>query len=249
LVESWLNDSERPYFVPRRVQFFLSRHGFADLAAGECDLACTDRPISVRERDAFGERRVAGYRVGFYGYGLYVHPDNPLDSIFAGHLKYLFQKKVSDWRELGGNNVDIEGPIRLIGPHKGTRGGEILARQARIWFGDPTWEPLDSDAQIVAAVAADPLALGFAGIGFDQDARYLGLRMERRGRAAFPSIEEIESERYGLAKVIYVYFEDPPSESARAVLDYLFSDPGRAAIESTRVWPVPQERALVHRSQ
>ena len=57
--------------------------------------------------------------------------------------------------------------------------------------------------------------------------------------------EEIEAEAYGLAKVIYVYVLDPPNASARAVLDYLFSPQGRAAIEATHVWPLPRERAAV----
>jgi ABC-type phosphate transport system substrate-binding protein len=118
-------------------------------------------------------------------------------------------------------------------------------RQAQIWFGEPTWEPLDSDAEIVDAVAADPLALGFASVGFDQGVRYLGLRMRRTDPPAFPSLEEIESERYGLAKVIYVYLPADPTPAAQAVRDFLFSPRGRLAIESTRIWPIPPERAAV----
>ena len=88
-------------------------------------------------------------------------------------------------------------------------------------------------------MAADPLALGFASIGYDEGVRYLGLRLQRTGRAAFPSLEEIESERYGLAKVIYVYFTESGSSVARQVVDYLQSAEGRAAIESTDLWPMP----------
>ena len=95
------------------------------------------------------------------------------------------------------------------------------------------------------AVAADPYVLGFASIGFDQDVRYLGLRMRRADPPAFPSLEEIESERYGLAKVIYVYLPAEASSAAEAALDYLLSEDGRQAMESTRVWAIPRERAAV----
>lgn len=242
LVASWLADAEEHRFKVEQVgPVYLSQHGFENLRAGSCDLACTDRPITTREYEQFGDRPPVGHRVGFYGYALYVHPDNPLDSVFAGHIELLFQRKIRDWKELG----PYEGPIRLIGPHKSTRGGAILMRQARIWFDKPTWETLDSDVEIVQQVAADPLALGFASIGFDQDARYLGLRMKRSGSPAFPSLEEIESERYGLAKVIYVYTPAESSAAAEAVLDYLYGARGRQAMESTRVWPIPRERASV----
>ena len=220
---------------------YLSRHGFEKLRDGRCDLACTDRRISEREAAGFVERPVVGYRVAFYGYALYVHPDNQLDSIFAGHLGLLFQRKITDWAELGAP----PGPIRLIGPPKNSRGGQILARQAGVWFASETWEALDSDVEIVDAVAADPTALGFASIGFDQQARYLGLRMRRSDPPVFPSLEAIESERYGLAKVIYVYLPADPIPKTTAVLDYLFSPAGRRAIADTGLWPIPRERARV----
>ncbi len=242
LVASWLSEAEDYRFAVEQVNpVYLSQHGFDRLRDETCDVACTDRVITPREYQEFGERELTGYRVAFYGYALYVHPDNPIDSVFAGHIGLLFQKKITDWSELGA----YEGPIRLIGPHKSSRGGEILMRQAQVWFGRPTWEPLDSDVAIVDEVAVDPYALGFASVGFDQEARYLGLRMRRTDPPAFPSLEEIESERYGLAKVIYVYTPAEHDPTVQAVLDYLFSERGRQAMESTHVWPIPHERAAV----
>ncbi len=247
LVESWLHDSKtRPFTVHRVAPVYLSQHGFENLARGECDLACTDRPVTVRELPQFGDRPVQGRRIAFYGYALYVHPSNPLDSIFVKHLRLVFEKKIADWKDLTGEPIaGLEGPIQLYGPHKSTRGGSVLAPLAKIWFATATWQTLDTDAEIVAKVAADPLALGFAGIGYDQGVRYLGLRMDRTGAPAFPSLEEIESARYDLAKLIYVYYVDPPSPAAQAVLDYLYGPEGRAAIESTDLWAVPLERATV----
>jgi phosphate transport system substrate-binding protein len=272
LVESWLNDAKSPRFdVEKPVFPTWSQVGFEHLARGECDLACTDRPITARELPAFKDRQIQGYRVAFYGYALYVHPDNPLDSIFSGHISLLFQKKLVDWKELGGAQLpDLAGPIQLYGPRKATRGGMFLMQRAKIWFANPTWEVLDSDEAVIAKVAADPAALGLASVGYDgQGVRSLGIRMERTSRPAQPSLEEIESERYGLAKVIYVYYVAPPtaepgnsspgsdpgmnagaptgrpSGTGPAVIDYLFSDAGRRAIESTDVWPIDRARAPV----
>ncbi len=243
LVESWLADAPDVRFVTERVQpVAWSEAGLRHLQRGECDLACTDRPLTAREVGKFGDRAIVGHRVGFYGFAFYVHPDNPTDSIYAGHIKLLFRKQINDWRELG----PFEGPIRLIGPEKATRGGEILMRQARIWFADATWETRPDDRSIVAAVAADPLALGFAGIGLDgPGARYLGLRMERHGEPAWPAIEDIESERYGLAKVIYVYTADPPGPAAQAAIDYLYGDDARRVMQRTQVWQIPRSRGEV----
>lgn len=248
LVESWLHDARDAgdgatrFDVHKLGPVYLAQNGFENLQKSAADAAVTDRPIGKNERAAFGDRRIQGWRVAFYGYALYVHPSNKLDSIFAGHLRYLLQKKANDWKELVGAGDPLAGPIRLIGPEKSSRGGEILLRQANIWFDKPTWEAKRSDAEIIDAVAADPLALGFAGIGLDRGVRYLGLRMDRNDPPSMPSLEEIESERYGLAKVIYVYHADPPTPAIAAMLDYLFSPAGTAAMRSTDVWPLARER-------
>ena len=167
LVQSWLYAARSYGFAATQVPpVYLSQHGVENLARGECDLACTDRLITPRELEQFGDREVVGYRIAFYGYALYVHPDNPLDAVFAGHLKMIFRQRITDWHQLAGEQIpDWQGPIQLYGPPKGTRAGQTLAPLASIWFADATWTELESDAEIVAAVAADPYALGFASIG------------------------------------------------------------------------------------
>jgi phosphate transport system substrate-binding protein len=247
LMESWLQARTEGGFAVTRVSpVYLSQHGFENLARGECDLACTDRTSSARELEPFGTRKVTGRRVAFYGYALYVNASNPLDAIFSKHVRLIFQKRIKDWSELGGDQLpDLQGPINLYGPAKSTRGGTVLGPIANIWFAEETWKVLDSDADIIAQVAADPLALGFASIGYEDGVRCLGLRMERNAKPVFPSLEAIETDRYGLAKLIYVYYVDPPSPSVQAVLDYLYSPAGRRAIESTDVWSVPLDRSQV----
>lgn len=245
LVGGWLRRAESPRFDVHYVQpVALSQHGFEGLGAGRIDLACTDRLPAARERAALADQGVQlrGWRIGFFGYALYVHPDNRLDSVFAGHVAMLFRNEITSWHELGAG----EGRIRLIGPRKATRGGQILAAQARIFIADPTWEVRESDHEIVQSVASDPLALGFASIGFDHDARYLGLKMNRYEEPAFPSLEEIEREEYGLAKVIYVWVraDDPPAPALEAV-EWLRSGVGVEQMRRNRVWPMPADRAEV----
>lgn len=248
LAESWLNAASSPRFaIDKAGPTYLAQNGFDNLRSGAADVAVTDRPVGKLEFAAFQQKglTVEGMRVGFYGYALYVNPQNPIDSIFAGHLKYLFQKKSNDWKEFAPAGSKIEGAIRLVGPEKGTRGGEILMRQANIWFDKATWETKKSDAEIIGAVAADPLALGFASLGLDQGVRYLALRMDRNGPAVLPSLEAIEDERYGLAKVLYVYYATPPKPEVQAMLEYLYGTRGNEAMRETGVWPLQRERGLV----
>ncbi len=246
-IESWLGEARPQSFSVTKVwPMRFSLDGFERLRDGACDLACTDRPITARELAQFEGRPIRGYRVAFYGYALYVHPSNPLDAVFVKHMKLVFQKKIADWSQLAAEPIpNLSGPIHLYGPPKSSRGGMVLSPLANIWFADATWEVLPNDAAVVQRVSEDPQALGFAALGYDDGVRYLGLRMERTATPAFPSLEEIETERYGLAKLIYVYAPDPPGPAAQAVLDFLFSPAGQAAMERSAVWPVPRDRSAV----
>lgn len=242
LISSWAGDAKDYRFRITPVSpIYLSQHGFDALRRGECDVACTDRVIALRELEGFGDRKLVGYRIAYYGYGLYVNHDNTVDSIFAKHISMMFKKQITDWKQLGGPEI----PIRLYGPKKGTRGGQLLSRQAGIWFDVPTWEAFDSPEEIVQHVADDPGGLGFAPIGYDHDTRYLGIRMTRGGPPAWPSIEEIEADKYGFAKLIYVYAFEPLGDDARMLIDYLQSADGVAAIESTRMHAIPPLRAVI----
>ncbi|MCA9245129.1 MAG: substrate-binding domain-containing protein [Phycisphaerales bacterium] len=241
LVQGWLEHCSDPVFRLSRVgSITFSIDGFERLAKGECDLACVDRPISPRELEAFAEVPI-GRRVGFYGFALYVNPSNPVDSLFAKHLKMILRGEIKDWSEIGGE----AGPIRLIGPQRATRGGRLLLGQAGIFFDKEPWEAIDSDAGIVDAVAADPQALGFAAVGYVGPARYLGLRLERAGEAVLPSLEAIEKDRYPLAKVIYVYHRADADAGPREAVRYLFSPRGQVALENAGIAPIPFERSAV----
>lgn len=242
LVESWLHDSQRPHYaVSRASPAYLSQDGFKHLLEQKCDLACTDRPIGTLEREQPGTDQLRGVRVAYYGYALYVNEANPLESAFGAHLGLIFKKSVTDWKQLGST---VEGPIHLYGPRKATRGGEVLMRTTNVVYDAAPWQIFDTDAEIVAAVRKDPLGLGFAALGYDRDGvRYLGLRMERKETPVLPARETLEQDRYGLGKVIYVYYRDPPSEAVTALLDFLFSPAGAKAMSSAGCWQIPRERA------
>lgn len=248
LVTSWLQSARQPHFSVEQVwPMQYSQGGFEKLAAGEIDLACTDRALNARELDDFGDRTVRGLRLGFLGYALYIHPSNRLDAIYSRHLEMILQGRISDWNQLVGDQIpELKGPINVYGLSKSTRAGMQLSHMARIWFDEPRWTVLDSDAEIIERVANDPLAIGFAGIGYaGDDVRYLGLRMARSGKAAYPSLEEIESEEYGLAKMLYVYYLDPPPPAVAAALEYLQTRAAAEAMAETDVWPTPDGRRVV----
>lgn len=241
-VQAWLSHDPQRRFNPVQTDARYSQHGFSALARGECTLACTDRQPSEEEWKAFGQKHIEGRRVAFYGFGLYVHPQNKLDGIFSGHIKLVMRKNILNWAQLATDDIGFDGPINVYGPRKATAGGEMLGRAANIIVGEPNWVVCDSDEEIVRRVASDPYGLGLASIGLDQRVRYLGIREVRTLPPVLPSIEAIEAEKYTLARVIYLYYITPPSPTVQAACEFLQSDQAGALMRSDGVFPIDPSR-------
>lgn len=196
-----------------RIDFRLTTtdEGFADLVAGEADLAMASREVRPEElalgREAGigtlsspGQSRV----VAFDAFVVAVSRDNALPAIAPEDLARALTGEIADWGELGG----IEGqPIRLhaLDPALGTQQGIEAAL-----FGDapspvaPDARRHDDAAALADAVAADPLALGITLNSALGSARGLPLS-GRCGFSIAPEDAAIRSEDYPLVAPFFLY--------------------------------------------
>lgn len=233
LVESWLKRADQARFRVERVTFTQSATGFEALLDGRCDLACTDRPPDPREMEAFTGRDLRRAALAYYAYALYVHPSNPVDQIFVRDVRKIFGREVTGWDALGG----APGAIHLYGPPKDSRGGLQLAQISGAFFGRG-WTVCESDEELLAAVAADPLALAFGRAGLGGALRPLAIEMRKGDPPIPPTPVNLAGDRYPLTKMIYVYWLEPPAPAATAAVEFLMSPIGQAAIRDTDLVPL-----------
>ena len=152
-----------------RLAVALASHGtstaFASLAAGQAELGMASRPIQAQEREAtkaLGDLSAEGseYIVALDGVAVIVHPSNPLKQLTLAQLRDLFTGRTGDWSALGAP----AGAVRLHARDEksgtwDTFRALVLDKQA---LAAGTTRHEDSRA-LAAAVAADPMAIGFVG--------------------------------------------------------------------------------------
>jgi phosphate transport system substrate-binding protein len=138
--------------------------GLATLIAGNSEIAPASRPANRRELAAAAKAGLTlrAYDIGSYGVSIIVNKANPLRSLKPSQIRAIFTGKVTDWSQLGAP----AGPVNLyiLGKNTGARAGfQDLAMKGAGYAASAV--SLPGYAAIESAVAADPRAVGYTGMG------------------------------------------------------------------------------------
>ena len=166
------------------------------------------------------------------GIAIIAHPDNPLADIALEDVTKIFAGEITNWSEVGGDDIDIVVVSREDG--SGTRGAftdivlgdEELVASALIH---------NSTGGVLEAVASDPNAIGYASTGSMSDS-VKGLAVD----GFEPTEENIVAGDYKVSRPFnYATNEDEElSELAQAFLDFVLSDEGKSVVAENGFIPV-----------
>ncbi|MCP3970408.1 MAG: OmpA family protein [Rhodobacteraceae bacterium] len=224
--------------------------GFADLIAGEADIA-----LSMREATAEEIRlgRVAGIGdlgnprhsriVGLDAIVPLVARSNRLDSITLQALSQLYSGKIVNWAALGGPDA----PVALHLREEASGLAQAFRRRVMLDQGTDLARGITrhaSNADLTDAVAADPYSIGIAALSETGNARALSLA-GACGRPATANTGTLKTEDYPLTLPLFVY---TPARRlpvlAREFLDFARSSAaqpviGRAGFVDLRLREIP----------
>ena len=189
-----------------------TEEGFADLLAGEADMVLARRPVRLLEaalaRDAgLGDLAdpMRSLVLAPDALAAVVSPDGPARALSLPQLAAIFAGALGDWAELGAGGG---GPVRLHLPDEASASAQ--------GFEDAVMEPAGlpvapagivrhaDEADLAAAVAADPGAIGIVRAGLAGPARPLELG-GGCGPAAAPSSFAVASGDYPLSLPLVLY--------------------------------------------
>lgn len=178
------------------------------------------------------ETGVEAFVIAIDGIGIVVHPDNPVSDMALEDVAKIFSGEITNWSEVGGDDVDIVVVSREDG--SGTRGAfeDIVLGDAALVDSALIH---NSTGGVLEAVANDPNAIGYASTGSVNDS-VKALLID----GAEPTVENIQSGEYAVSRPFnYVTNEEAElSELARAFLDFVLSDEGQAIVEEMGFVPV-----------
>jgi phosphate transport system substrate-binding protein len=186
--------------------------------ASSSDLLASSRPLTDQERKGFVSHHgyePIGIPIAMDAVAIYVHNDNPIerltleqvDGLFSSSLKRSKGGRLTTWGQVGLKDQWSQQPIHLYGRNKKSGTREFFKHVALIdgELHDDVQEQPGSASEILA-IAQDPLAVGYAGVGFQGSmVRIIPLTNEADGTAVLPSAESVANGQYPLARPLYLY--------------------------------------------
>lgn len=209
-----------------------SATGMTDLVEGNTELAMMARQPNAQELEAAWQQGDLGspdqqFVVALDGITAIVNASNPVRQLSIEQLRKIYAGSVRNWSELGGPNLPIS--LQLTGPR--TASGEFfrqmvmatskLAGHAGVRAGV---------AEVAAAVAADPAAIGIVGSRSRVPRRSRPLAISSGGLAVYPTQLAILSEDYPLTRRYSMYGGQLMSALGRSFALYSTTRRAQAAV-------------------
>ena len=212
-----------------------SGNGIKALIEGQTMLAMSSRDIKPGETDQAKAKGVTPFRVSVAIDALapVVHPDNKVAALSLDQLKAMYEGKVSNWKEVGGDDA------RIVLISRDTSSGTYETWAELVMKGEkvtPSALMQASNGAVVQAVSKNKNAIGYIGIGYlDKSVKSLKI-----GEATV-SAENALSRVWPLSRELYVFANGQPNGALQEFIAYLL-DPakGQKAVKESGFVPLPK---------
>lgn len=223
--------------------------------ASSTGLLASSRPLTDQEVRGFVSHHgyePIGIPIAMDAVAMYVHNDNPIgqlnleqvDGMFSSTLKRAKGEHLTTWGQVGLKDYWSGQPIHLYGRNKKSGTREFFRHVALVDgdLHDDVQEQPGSASEILA-IAQDPLAIGYAGVGFHSSmVRIVPLASGATDPAILPSAETVSNGQYPLARPLYLYVNKNPDGKLDPVvgefLKFVNSRQGQETVTRANFYPL-----------
>ncbi len=198
--------------------------GIAALINGTVDIATASREMKEEEIAAAQANGIEPVRsvIALDAIAIVVNPQNPVDRLTLQQLSDIYTGKITNWREVGGEDR----PIVLLS-RESNSGTYVYFLEQVIRLGQkdsnllPSADALlmPSSEGIGAEVGQNPNAIGYDGLGYVTPVhKVLAIARDSAGPYVLPSAQTVEDKTYPIARDLYMYTAGQPAGEAGAFL-------------------------------
>ena len=193
--------------------------------------------IGMASRDLKDEEKAAGLKetqIAIDGIAVITNKNNTVKDLTLEQVKDIYTGKITNWKEVGGNDADIVVVSREDG--SGTRDGfqEIVGFES----GDLTSNAQISDGSgnIKTTVQGNENAIGYISFGYLDDS----INSVKIGGVE-PKEENVYNKKYPISRPFLLVTKGDATGDAKSFIDYVLSDEGQKTIEKEGFMSINQK--------
>ncbi len=194
-----------------------SSAGIEAVSNGTADIASSSRGLNADEQD-LGLTPIV---IAHDGIAVIVNDDNPVDNLSTGQLRDIYAGKITNWKEVGGEDLKIQ----VI--NRDEASGTREAFRTIVMDGTPfdrRSAVLSGTGQVRDVVSRSRGAIGYISLGFVDS-----LNAKTSVKAA--SVNHVEASEktvasggYPISRDLYFFVKGAPSQQAQDYIDYVTSE-------------------------
>lgn len=196
-----------------------SSDGIKNAANGTYSFGCASRELKESEKTDLTELVFA-----YDGIAVIVNDENPVEDLTKDQIKAIYTGKITNWKEVGGEDRHIAVVSREDGAGTRTAVEELLDFTEQL---KPSATVKEGNGNVQSTVSANPNAIGYVSITF-VDRSVKPLRVD----GVEATMENVLNESYGLSRpFLALYNEKNLTPQTRAFLDFIMTDEGQTIVE------------------
>jgi phosphate transport system substrate-binding protein len=204
--------------------------GIAALINGSTDIANASREMKEEEIQEAEERGAAPVQhvVALDAIAVVVNPGNPVDELSIPQISDLFTGRITNWRDVGGENRPV-----VLASRESNSGTYVFFLEQVVRRGDPDNHDLFSPEALLLAssevigleVSQNPNAIGYDGLGYVTPLqKTVKVAPDESGPFVAPTIDTVMDGTYPIARPLYMYTRGEPTEAIKEYLDWIISE-------------------------
>ena len=220
--------------------------GIAAMINGTVDIANASRQMKRKEVDLAKSRGQdpVEHVVGYDALAVYLHPDNPLDTVGIAQLAEVYGEEggTEHWGQLG---VEVPGckDQEIILVSRQNNSGTYAYFRKAVLGGKRDYKlgtrDMHGSKDVVHLVEKTPCAIGYSGLAYATDHVKMACIASGEGADCVePSVATASDGSYPIARPLFMYTNGEPQGAIRRYLDWILSDEGQCIILGKGYAPV-----------
>ncbi len=201
-----------------------SGEGIKAIVDKTADIAMSSREIKKEEIALAKSKGVnpVAHVVAFDAIIPVVHPSNKVSNLTIDQLSQIYQGKIRNWKEVGGEDLRIVVISRDSSSGTFESWDHFVMKKAKV---TPRAQMLASNGALVTAIAKNRYAIAYLGIGY-LNKSVKPLQVD----GVTASIQTAMSKEYPLSRELYMYTRGEPTGDVAKYIEFVKSDEGQKIV-------------------
>jgi len=212
--------------------------GIAALINGTTDICNSSREIKDSERQLLKQKFNSfgvEIRVAIDGLSVYLNQTNPVKELTMQQIRDIYLGKITNWKEVGGNNAKI-----IVYGRENNSGTYVFFKEHVLDGADyvSSMQSLPGTAAVANAVSKDKNAIGYGGAAYAKGIKDASIKKDKNSKAYLPKLESIKSGVYPLSRFLYLYTIKKPEGAVKEFIDWILSKEGQSIVSEVGYFTV-----------